>query len=112
MSSLAEAATRNEAGHHEAASAPATTVRVLMVAGGPNGNADLEGVTISRGTEEFLDGEAFQEALRGGLTLDQLNLRAGDQIFVPQKGRTLRMVSAVVGIAASVGWLAYRLFGN
>ncbi len=58
----------------------------LMVAGGPAANYDLESLRIQRGSDVLMDGEALQEDLRQGRTLDQLNLQAGDQVFLPQAG--------------------------
>jgi hypothetical protein len=58
----------------------------LMVGGGPAVRADLEALRIERGAELLLEGRELQEALREGRTLDQLNLQAGDQIFLPEQG--------------------------
>jgi len=57
----------------------------VMIAGGPGGNADLEKIRVVRGMEPLLSGPAMQDALLEGRTLDQLNLQAGDQLYVPQK---------------------------
>ena len=60
---------------------------------------------IERGTRALLEGDALQEAIRQGLTLDQLNLQAGDQIVVPQETNTggwLQTAGIIGGIAASV----------
>ena len=57
----------------------------IMAAGGPGQGADLDEMTIERSGEEIWEGAALQEALVEGRTLDQLNLRAGDRIQVPQE---------------------------
>lgn len=57
----------------------------LMVAGGPGGTSDLENVRIERGTTTLMEGEALQDAMRDGWTLDQLNLQAGDQVVLPER---------------------------
>ena len=57
----------------------------LMMAGGPAGNADLEDLQIERASTRLMDGDELSEAMRVGRTLDQLNLQAGDQLFVPQQ---------------------------
>jgi polysaccharide export outer membrane protein len=78
----------------------------LMVAGGPSPQADMEDMRIQRGTSSLLEGDALQEAIRQGLTLDQLNLQAGDQIVVPQETSTggwLQTLGIVAGVAASIG---------
>ena len=57
--------------------------QALMVAGGPAAEADLDDLRIERGAQTLLSGDVLQEALREGLTLDQLNLQAGDQVVLP-----------------------------
>lgn len=77
----------------------------LMVAGGPSPQANLDEVTIERGARTLLEGEALQEAIRQGLTLDQLNLQAGDQIVVPQEvpgGSFLRNLGIIAGVVGSL----------
>jgi polysaccharide biosynthesis/export protein len=85
----------------------------LMVAGGPSPAANIDDIQIDRGPQHLLEGEALQEAMRNGLTLDQLNLQAGDQIVVPAQstGSTFRNVISVVGAVGSLSaLLIYFLF--
>ena len=56
---------------------------VLMRAGGPGADADMKGIIVRRGSEIIWSEEATQTALIDGLSLDRLNLRAGDEIYVP-----------------------------
>jgi protein involved in polysaccharide export with SLBB domain len=58
---------------------------VIMQAGGPGGNADLSKVSIRRGTEVIWDGKDTRAALADGLSLDQLSMRAGDEINVGER---------------------------
>jgi protein involved in polysaccharide export with SLBB domain len=58
---------------------------VIMQAGGPGGNADLAKVSIRRGTEVIWQGKDTQAALADGLSIDQLHMRAGDEIDVGEK---------------------------
>jgi protein involved in polysaccharide export with SLBB domain len=55
----------------------------IMMAGGPGQTSDLEDLRVERSGQLLLDGEATQEALVEGRTLDQLSLQAGDQLVVP-----------------------------
>jgi polysaccharide export outer membrane protein len=55
----------------------------IMMAGGPGQDANLDDLRIERAGESLIEGEDLQEALIQGRTLDQLNLRAGDQIYLP-----------------------------
>jgi hypothetical protein len=59
---------------------------VLMAAGGPTKAAKQKELRIRRGDEVIWDGEALQAAIVQGRTLDQLNLRAGDEIEIPGRG--------------------------
>lgn len=56
---------------------------VLMSAGAPARDADLEDISVRRGSETVLEGEEVRIALDEGRSLDQLDLRAGDEIQVP-----------------------------
>ena len=76
----------------------------LMVAGGPSSAADLPDLRIERGAQILMEGPDLQESLRMGLSLDQLNLQPGDQVYLPAETSSswLTIVGAVVGIVASV----------
>ncbi len=67
----------------------------LMLAGGPGPNADLEKLRIERGQRTIWEGQPLQEAMIEGTTLDQLNLRAGDQIFLPAEPQRSFMQSVL-----------------
>jgi protein involved in polysaccharide export with SLBB domain len=56
---------------------------VLKMAGGLGGGAELKGISLERGGDKIWEGEALQEAIVQGKTVDQLSLRAGDRIVVP-----------------------------
>lgn len=83
----------------------------MMVAGGPTTSSDVNEIHIDRGAERVLEGEPLQEAIRNGLTLDQLNLQAGDQIVVPQRatGGWIGQVGLIAGIVGSLGFLILQL---
>jgi protein involved in polysaccharide export with SLBB domain len=83
----------------------------IMAAGGPAGNADPSKTVIRRAGVEIWTREAFQEALIQGLTLDQLNLRAGDELFIGERSRTnlLSFIPVVTGIG-SLAFLISRIF--
>jgi hypothetical protein len=80
---------------------------VLMLAGGWSGDANLKDLRVERGTERLWEGEALQTATREGRTLDQLSLRAGDQIVVPRQSHAnidqiARIVTAVIAVPAAI----------
>ena len=57
---------------------------LITQAGGPTANAKISAARIERGTERILDGQALQEAIAEGRTLDQMSLRSGDQLNLPE----------------------------
>lgn len=83
----------------------------LMVAGGPAQTATLTRIRIERGGERIWDGAALQQAIIEGRTLDQLNLRAGDRIVVPQRTsihyQTLRTIAIIISLGGTVAALLF-----
>ncbi len=85
----------------------------LMQAGGIGNQTDLKRSKIRRGDTEILDGEGFNKAIIDGKTLDELNLRAGDEIDVGQKSnkdwfttlRTFAVIPALIISTYGVGKL-------
>jgi hypothetical protein len=73
---------------------------VLMTAGGPSQRARLDGIRIERGKDRIWTGEALQRAITEGRTLDQLSLRAGDRVIIPERSDrpwlTMLQASAIV----------------
>jgi hypothetical protein len=86
-----------------------------MTAGGPQGEKALSETVIRRSNEELWGEEEVAGAIRDGLTLDQLNLRAGDELVVGEDSnrnwfQTLRTYMLIPGLIISfVGLL--RLVG-
>lgn len=87
----------------------------LMQAGGIGNGTELKSSKILRGEEEIMDGESFNKAVTDGVSLDQLNLRAGDVLQVGQKStkdwfttlRTFAVIPALIISTYGVG----KLFG-
>lgn len=84
----------------------------LMIAGGPAGTADIDGIEIRRSDRVILGGEAVQQAIVEGRTLDQLNLRAGDRIYVPGTGGVFSggIVRGLLTLTPTVILLITRIF--
>lgn len=84
-----------------------TLTDAIMLAGGPTQGSDLNGTKILRDNKERLSDKQVQRAFATGSTLDQLDMRAGDQITVPDKPkrdwvRILQVTGALVAITVSV----------
>jgi protein involved in polysaccharide export with SLBB domain len=86
----------------------------IMTAGGPGQGAALDRTVVRRGSKIVLSTAAVSNAIRVGTTLDQLGVRAGDEIVVGEKKpknwvSILQTAGWVVSIALSVVWLTrYR----
>lgn len=86
----------------------------IMAAGGPAANADPKKIFVRRGTTQIWPQEAMLEAMRQGLTLDQLNLRAGDELVLdpqkrPGRGTVLTVLGALGGLLSTAYFFA-RIF--
>jgi protein involved in polysaccharide export with SLBB domain len=84
---------------------------VLMRAGGPTGTADLRRLYIDRRGAKLMEGEALQQAIVEGRTLDQMNLHPGDQINLPPARQRLRdpwAITQAIGATAAVVGLIVR----
>ena len=87
--------------------ADAVVSDALMAAGGPTADAKLQQLRIERSGNELWGGERLQLAVTEGKSLDDLNLRAGDQFIIPGKGRsgsyeTVRTVGILLSIPITV----------
>ena len=90
-----------------------TLTDAIMLAGGPGQQSDVNRTEIVRNNKEVFGSEAVQRAFTSGTTLDQMSLRAGDQIVVGEKGkkdwlRVLQVVSLAAGIAVSIWAISNR----
>lgn len=58
---------------------------LFAVAGGTTPNADLQSLRVERGNQPIWAGPVLQQAIIEGRTLDQMSIRAGDHVIVPQR---------------------------
>ncbi len=78
----------------------------LTQAGGIGNGTVMNRSKITRGKDEIVDGQAFEKAITDGVTLDELNLRAGDVIDVGAKSNkdwfnTLRTIAFIPALIVS-----------
>ena len=71
---------------------------LLMVAGGPTGDANLNEIEVTRGGKRVLSAKDSRAALKDGRTLAQADLRSGDEVRIPKK-RKINW-QAVIQVAA------------
>lgn len=84
----------------------------LAMAGNTSGDSQLRKIKVERGDSEIMSGDAMYASIIAGQSLDQMNLRAGDRLVVPQatNWRTIRNVIGVVGGVASLAFLVGSVF--
>jgi protein involved in polysaccharide export with SLBB domain len=85
---------------------------VVMTAGGPTRNANLDRIRIERAGETIWRDAVLQQAMLDSRTLDQLSLQAGDRIIIPGRSTPLlspRGVFTVVTTTASLLYLYLRI---
>jgi protein involved in polysaccharide export with SLBB domain len=82
---------------------------IMQSAGGVTGNVKLDKSSIKRAGREIVDRDAFQAALRNGLSLDQLNIQAGDEIHVGQRRAGALPIVAALSAVAGITWSLQRL---
>jgi hypothetical protein len=79
-----------------------------MAAGGPTPDAKVAELRIERSGERLWEGDVLRQAITDGRTLDEMNLRAGDQFIVPAEGRggstydVVRTVGILLGIPITI----------
>ncbi len=90
---------------------PTSTVftDMLMLAGGPAGNAMLQNIRVERGNRVIWEGPALQQAIIEGRTLDQLSIQAGDHVIVPVKGEGRNVLRSAYAAAAGLGSIVFLI---
>lgn len=79
---------------------------VLAQSGQPTATARVDAIRITRGDQVIWEGAALQAAIVEGRTIDQLNLRAGDRIEVPDQQATRGVLSRLTSTLVYVVPLA------
>jgi len=77
-------------------------VSAVTAAGGLGPRALTTAMRVERDLSTIWNGAKLQEALSRGYTVDQMNLRAGDRIVVPEKKDTERTVRIVAYVFSTI----------
>jgi protein involved in polysaccharide export with SLBB domain len=82
----------------------------IMQAGGPSPSADLSRTEVRRGKTVVVSRQQVQRAMSEGKTLDRMDVRAGDEIYVPEKKKrdTMALIYAATGLI-TLGITLYTL---
>jgi protein involved in polysaccharide export with SLBB domain len=73
---------------------------LLMRAGGPANDADLDKMTIRRSGDVIWKASDVRAALSDGMSLDRLHLHAGDEVLVPRR-RGISLTAVVTALSAT-----------
>jgi hypothetical protein len=75
----------------------------IMIAGGPTGTADVDKTQVKRGNDVVYSSTLLGQEVAKGATLDQLNIRPGDQIIIGERHKTnWGLIASIVGISAGL----------
>ena len=85
---------------------------VLTTAGGPTKDAKLKKLTLERDGKALLDGKALGRAIARGSTLDELQVRSGDQLVVPSNRHgdlfePVRFIAVLLSIPVTIYTLTH-----
>lgn len=82
---------------------------LVMLAGGPAPEANLEQFEITRGGVTVLTAKASRRAIKDGRTLEQLDVQSGDEVRIPQKRRiNWNLVIQLLFIASSLFFAVFN----
>ncbi len=83
---------------------------VSYCAGGPTPDAKVADLRIERAGQRLWEGDILRQAITDGRTLDEMNLRAGDQFIVPAGARgSTYEVARTIGVLLSIPITIYTL---
>lgn len=75
----------------------------IMIAGGPLTTADVDKTQVKRGNDVVYSSTLLGQEVAKGATLDQLNIRPGDQIVIGERHKmNWGLVASIVGITAGL----------
>jgi hypothetical protein len=84
-------------------------LRDVLMRAGPRGESDINRAVVRRAGETIWNSSAVRIALTDGLSLDRLHLRAGDELYIPERRHfPLGTVLAVLSTTSAVALVLLR----
>ena len=75
---------------------------VVMAGGGPAGNANMRKTVIRRNGNVVRDEKELEVAFNRGVSLDALNLQAGDEVYVGEKSNARNSIGYVAAVSGAI----------
>jgi hypothetical protein len=83
-----------------------------MIAGGPTGESRMGSIKVQREGMVLYSGDEVTRYIAQGRTFDQLGLRPGDEVYIPEKIFTVRRIVTYGLGALSFVLLGIRFYGG
>lgn len=84
---------------------------VIMRAGGPGGDADLNKTVVKRRTQVVIPAGPVSKALANGQTLDDLRVAPGDELVIGEQSHVnFETVLRIAGVVVPLGFLLLSVF--
>ena len=81
---------------------------VIMLAGGPGGNANVDGIAFRRLGEDL---DIGPQVVWQSMSLDELGIQSGDEVYVPARGSAFgRFLLGTLGVVGTITFIMWRVF--
>ena len=82
---------------------------LVMLAGGPAPEANLNELELGRGQTKILKAKDSRRAIKEGKTLEQLDIQSGDEVTIPAKRKVnWQLVTSTILIATTLTFTAFQ----
>ena len=82
---------------------------LVMVAGGPAPEANLNEFELARGQAKLIGAKDSRRALKEGTTLEQLDIRSGDEVTIPAKHKlNWQLVTSTIVIISTLTFTIFQ----
>lgn len=82
---------------------------LVMLAGGPAPDANLNELELTRGLTKILSAKESRRAVKEGKTLEQLDIRSGDEVTIPAKRKVnWQVVTSTIVIVSTLTFTIFQ----